>query len=441
MKIVVDATLLHDAEFSGQAIVTSLSELALDMNIVISSSGDLTQTFGKNFEVSPLAFVPLILSHCERGQSGLVVALSASQSHLLEIANSRGVLPILLRYEGDSQNKIHDNDSPIVILQIGGLKRLLLDPSAKPLLSLYQFDFIRHASDHEQELVSCLERINEAGGLSIYGAGTIGRQALTAAKLINLPVKAFIDMNPLLQGTLIDSIPVIAPHQLQAKHDVVVPALGRHLSQVREVLSGYSVEIFTLSNLFYLSQTPSECEKDYWCDLQLNKCRYVELFLRLADQRSRDVLSAVIQHRIALDPIALEEVCERGHPQWFDPQFLPEARDSVFVDGGAFDGDTVEAYIKAQGMNYRSIYAFELDPVIARRGKLRLQNYSNVHYQNIGLSNQSSQVHIRSTGGTDGGFHGHGTVSKGGERATEDSIVSVVSLDELVIEAINYLKL
>src|SRR5262249_38683443 len=155
-------------------------------------------------------------------------------------------------------------------------------------------------------------------------------------------------------------------------------------------------------------------------------------YLALADQRSRDVFSAVIRHRFDLSTDPLEAVRERDHPQWFAPEFLPRWDGDVFADGGAFDGDTVEGYVRARGSGYRAIHAFELDPESAERGQIRTAALANVTFHAVGLSDRARKVVVRRTGGTDGSI---GSATEGTHAAT------VGRLDDLVGEMITYLKL
>jgi FkbM family methyltransferase len=369
-------------------------------------------------------------------------------------------LTIVVSHQGDMLDRLVDRPNHLLLfldaeqrrvshagveaglLCITGLDQvgmLLSGRHAEHMLDLFRIDFEAHQTRQSAHLQRLKDEIMRAGGLCIYGAGTIGRQALAAARRIDLPVRAFVDRNTNLHGSRLSGIDVIGPDQLRGSLDMVVPALGRHLSQIRDLLNRAQVSLCYLSELYHLAQVPTEPERDYLRDLLQNRLHYLALFLNLADERSREVLAALVISRLTLNPAYLEAVCERGHPQWFDPAFLPSPHDAIFVDGGAFDGDTVAGYLDAQGDTHRAIYAFELDPLIASRGTQRLASYRDVHYINTGLSNRSGHVSIRSTGGTDGGIGVHG----GNDFASDDNsrMVPIGRLDDLVPVAINYLKL
>jgi FkbM family methyltransferase len=188
----------------------------------------------------------------------------------------------------------------------------------------------------------------------------------------------------------------------------------------------------SLSELYYVSRRPGEPETDYLDDLFANRNRYHSLFLALADARSREVISAVVKHRLSLATVFLADVAERGHPQWFDPAFLPRTDSDVFVDGGAYDGDTAIGYSNARGLDYKHIHAFEIDQDVAARAVVRTAHLPNVTIHNCGLSDREATVLYRKTGGTDGAI---------GDQISGNNRVVLQTIDGTVAERITFLKL
>lgn len=446
MKLVVDSTLVAETVIDRQAVLSMIEAVSKSVQIFVSFGDVSPAVCFETIHVVPVAFDQLVKSQSGLLERDLVFALTDRLDVALGVAGLEGVIPVILSNGPCSLLTINHADNVLFIRSCDDLVSLLTEAHALPLLDLFGIDFQNHIRQNDDRLNGLKQRILTAGGLCIYGAGTIGRQALTAARSMALPVKAFVDMNPALQGRIVNDVPVISPEDLKSGTDFVVPALGRHLAEVRLTLGSCGVEILSLSELYYMARTPSEPEKAYWHDLETNRLQYLALYLTLKDQVSRSVLAAAIRHRLSLDPRSLESVCERGHPQWFDPEFIPKNPGAIFVDGGAFDGDTVEGFIKAYGFHYGSIYAFELDPAIAERGDMRLAAHERIYYNNIGLSDRSGHVHIRSTGGTDGGIgvvHSPHVQSLDRETSLGDAGTSVAigCLDQLIDEHIDYLKL
>jgi len=84
---------------------------------------------------------------------------------------------------------------------------------------------------------------------------------------------------------------------------------------------------------------------DGWLqDLLDNRQCYKWLDAELADDRSRQVLGAVIQYRLSADPMVLAPVIDSGrnHQGLYHPAGLFECSDDeIYIDAGAYDGDSI----------------------------------------------------------------------------------------------------
>lgn len=82
----------------------------------------------------------------------------------------------------------------------------------------------------------------------------------------------------------------------------------------------------------------------------------------LSDRDSLMVLDAVLLHHLTWDIGLLRPIRRPEKAIYFEPDVMPLSDDEVFIDGGAYDGDTVLQFARASDGNYREIHAFELDP-------------------------------------------------------------------------------
>jgi FkbM family methyltransferase len=85
----------------------------------------------------------------------------------------------------------------------------------------------------------------------------------------------------------------------------------------------------------------------------------------LADERSRAELVAQLRWRLHLDAARLPEPA--GVEAYWDRTILTAANDELFVDCGAFDGDTIGAFLQAHGDRFQGIVAYEPDAVTLRK--------------------------------------------------------------------------
>lgn len=104
----------------------------------------------------------------------------------------------------------------------------------------------------------------------------------------------------------------------------------------------------------------------------------------LDDEFSRFTYFSILNYRLNADPRFLQR-CAVGHnterPRYnsylFDRASIELSDDEVFVDGGAFDGDSVEQFLRAVNGRFRHVYSFEPSPDTAARCReriLRLQS-------------------------------------------------------------------
>lgn len=67
----------------------------------------------------------------------------------------------------------------------------------------------------------------------------------------------------------------------------------------------------------------------------------------LQDDASRYTLEKVLAYRKSYDMSVLKNV--NVHPQYFQKNIFATVKDEVFVDGGAYLGDTIKSYLKNWG--------------------------------------------------------------------------------------------
>jgi len=88
------------------------------------------------------------------------------------------------------------------------------------------------------------------------------------------------------------------------------------------------------------------------------------LFNILADQESRDVLAAFLNQRISMQ-IGELDYLRNNEIIYFPESIIILCRDEIYIDCGAYNGDTVQSFINAiqakSGNSYQKIYALEPD--------------------------------------------------------------------------------
>ena len=357
-----------------------------------------------------------------------VVVVSDNVSDLSLAASRPGVLPIHVSPGG------HPSLAEETWVTVSNIDELepLFSGTLDSLVSLSRLTAESVGATFEQMKREFYLSIAHAGGLYIFGAGTIGRQVLQDCRIRGVVVLGFVDNDHTRLGQLVDGIPITNLSNLDKKNDVIVVSAGNHADSIFRQLQDRGFEHrINLSQFFFAIESPVQPEQGYLEDLEKNRIRWISLALLLDDDKSRQVIDAVVRHRLTLDTSPLAKVNDRGVLQWFDPAFVKPNEKAVFVDGGAFDGDTAEAFRRFNGPALR-IHAFELDPEIAARASQRLESFPEVVVHALGLSDRREKLGFLRTGITDGRLDG---------ACSGDEFSEVVSVDEIVLEAVTFLKL
>jgi FkbM family methyltransferase len=193
----------------------------------------------------------------------------------------------------------------------------------------------------------------------VYGLGFLGRWALPRLRSLGIRVVACYDANATLTGSSTDGVPVRAASDLEHNRPQFMIVTARHaIKPVSAKLSSLGVP---------------HVSYDAWhvaSEFALFRDIHDGL---LSDDRSKAVLRAVLMAMLTGDSAFCEAVFETD--QYFClPRFCGAGQD-VYVDAGAFVGDSAERFIWSHDGVFSKVYAFEPGPrqfaaLTARVGRL-----------------------------------------------------------------------
>lgn len=209
--------------------------------------------------------------------------------------------------------------------------------------------------------------------------------------------------NALVINCVTNSKPATAMKRLRENHRVH-PFYGADLQAVfHKQLPPYD---FVAKSQASFRNHPGEWEK---------------LYQALADRESQSTLEDVVAYRLTGDPRVLSDYSYRPRDQYFE-DFL-EISDEVFIDGGAFDGETTEIFLSKYPKCRRAI-VFEPDPGNFTLAVQRLGAKAQVEFYPVGLSNAMGKLRFSVGGGSSSVVAEHG-----------DLVVSVDTIDRLAPDA------
>ena len=220
-----------------------------------------------------------------------------------------------------------------------------------------------------------IEKLDEnlTNGIALFGAGQNGVWCLDYLLKNDFKVSYFIDNSKDRQGTYIKGVPVISygeflnkninlPILITAKHAVI---------QIQNLLKDYPLKI-SFDAWFY----------------HKNKKDYDRVRNLLYDEKSKIVLDNIIKTMQTGNENYCAEIAETN--QYFCVPHFFNTGNEVFVDLGAYVGDTIEKFIQSQNGGFRHIYAFEIGNKQLQACKKRIKRLIDewaLHENSITLEN------------------------------------------------------
>jgi len=158
---------------------------------------------------------------------------------------------------------------------------------------------------------------------------------------------------------------------------------------------------------------------------------YQWLYQRLSDYRSKKLLYAILYNWYHYDFSTLKSCIETAYCHYFDLDLLP-CKNEVFVDVGAYIGDTTLDFIHSYGENsYQKIYCYEMTPETFPQLLNNLEKYPNIICKNIALNDKKETLFINSNKAS----------SSANTIAETGTAIEATSLDKDIKEPITLIKM
>lgn len=156
----------------------------------------------------------------------------------------------------------------------------------------------------------------------------------------------------------------------------------------------------------------------------------------LEDEYSKNVYDKLIEYRMTNNKAIFEEIEEKQHKQYFPPKdILPVDGEEVFVDAGAYNGNTSLEFVKWVQNKYKRIYLMEPDKLMYNITKeyIRIQGVKNTTIVNAGAYSYTGTISFCEDSLTGSSYinEKNGTSS-----------INVISIDEMLNgERVSYIKM
>lgn len=208
--------------------------------------------------------------------------------------------------------------------------------------------------------------------LVLFGAGGLGRKTLYGLRKIGIKPLAFADNNKTIWGRQIEGVPVLSPETAVQKFAdcatfivTIWHAGGTHrFERTRQQL--HSLGCSTVMSFAPLFWKYSQIFLPYYAIdlphiLLAQTSQIASAFSLWADEASRREYLAQMRWRLQSDFDGLPSPVT--HAQYFPDDLFELSEDEVFVDCGAFDGDSLHVFFERQSTFRGTFIAVEPDPI------------------------------------------------------------------------------
>ena len=167
---------------------------------------------------------------------------------------------------------------------------------------------------------------------------------------------------------------------------------------------------------------------DFDEDYKNNTERYEWIYNLLADKKSKEIFTKVINFKISFDYNFMEGFTNDHNGQYFDKEIIPLIKNISFLDGGGYVGDTATEVIKNYP-DFKKIWLIEPIPENIRIASRELGEYKNIEFLTCGVSDKKETLYFNEEKSFST-IYGKGTQS-----------VEVDTIDNIVNEKVDFIKL
>jgi FkbM family methyltransferase len=227
-------------------------------------------------------------------------------------------------------------------------------------------------SVHERERTTFDRLVSPYGEkMVLFGTGGLGRKIVKRLKKLGIKPLGFCDNNSSLWGKDVEGVTVYSPEDAvkkfadQASFVVTIwsDKLGHPLKEVRDQLQTYG-EANVVSFLPLFWKYSEEFLPEFFLDLPSKMIKerdnIVASAYLISDSESRSGFYKNIKSRY---DSSLENIPPALDAETlFRPDFVKPDPDEVFLDAGAYDGDTIRLLLSSNTFEFQEIIALEPDP-------------------------------------------------------------------------------
>ena len=162
---------------------------------------------------------------------------------------------------------------------------------------------------------------------------------------------------------------------------------------------------------------------------------FVWLYRRFPDYLSKYTLTAILANWLIMDLATLNKV-KSIFPDYYEPDIFQNNKDDIFVDIGAFTGDSILQYVASYGKDYKKIYAYEITERSCNDMRRNLKELHDVEIRRKGAGAKPGEMFLNASSSDPSANQLSDALSgNAGDR------VEIVKLDDDIPDGFTFLKM
>jgi FkbM family methyltransferase len=219
----------------------------------------------------------------------------------------------------------------------------------------------------------------------LFGGGGLGRRTLSGLRRAGIEPVAFADNGQAMWGKQIEGVDVLPPAEAVRRYGkdaifvvTIWRAGGSHRFDRTEIQLRELGCAWIIPAVLLFWKYP-QIFLDFYClglphRILQQREAVQRAFSSLADKSSQREYVSQIRWRLRADFAGLASPV--AEEQYFPDDIFTLTDDETFVDCGAFDGDSIEAFVLRRGAGFRQIIALEPDPINFTKMTDRVASYA-----------------------------------------------------------------
>ena len=297
----------------------------------------------------------------------------------------------------------------------------------------------------ENKFISNLSKkiLNNKKYLCIFGAARLGTYIHEKLIEINplIEVDFYCDNDKNKEGLIIykGTRCISINNLIEYKNDIKVIIASHYHTDINKQLMAYGFNNEDIIEVF--DKKYLDFNFNYWGKLNFLHNKISEVLELLEDDESKRVYLHLINNLFLDDPkkMTFSEITtdNQGYPK----EIIKLNSEEVFVDCGAYDGDTMEEFMKRVNGKFKSIIAFEMDEVNYKNLLNRINLYDaetkkKIFTYNCGVWNKKENIAF-----SNNGLRTSSILDNSQEVKDKENYFTVDLLDEIIDSRITYLKM